>query len=183
MKQIIPYLIAFTIIGLVVCSIVFRSGIGQKTKQKKENKSINSRLSQLDISPKDEGRVLLEKFRRGEISLEELMKRIGKMEVFYSTPYGDHKDGTKKLFVLQGPKETGYNPVFTSQDRITEFYNEAGREAYMIIKGDLLSFVKVTDKTNEEAPVKLGVVIDPNEFGFKIDAMDLKEAIAMMESK
>ena len=61
------------------------------------------------------------------------LKAFGKAKVFYSTPYGDHKDGGRRLFALPDSEDTGYLPVFSSLERIKEFYENASRCAYMIM--------------------------------------------------
>ena len=122
---------------------------------------------------------LLEMQKLGKINDATFLKEFGKEKLFYSTPFGDHKDGSKKLFLLPGPDNTGYNPVFTSPDRLKEFYDRAGRATYMMMNGPFVSVLEVTKKVNENAPIKMGLIIDPGYYGVTIDAKALDTVINM----
>ncbi len=58
--------------------------------------------------------------------------------VYYSTPFGDTKDGGQKLFVLQRDG-VSYFPVFRSLDSMKEFYEQANRAAYVVLHGSVAS--------------------------------------------
>lgn len=125
----------------------------------------------------NEGILLLEQHEKGLLDDTSFLKAFGLAKVFYSTPYGDHKDGKSRLFVLPAPDNTGYLPVFSSLERIKEFYENAGRCAYLVMEGTFLSFLETTSKINAEAPVKMGAVIDPGYFGVTVNADLLDTAI------
>ena len=127
-----------------------------------------------------DGIFLLEQHEKGLLDDTSFLKVFGKAKVFYSTPYGDHKDGNSRLFVLPASDNTGYLPVFSSFERIKEFYENAGRCAYLIMEGTFLSFLETTSKINAEAPVKMGTVIDPGYFGVTVNADMLDTAISMI---
>lgn len=64
-------------------------------------------------------------------------------KVFYSTPFGDTKDGHKKVFIVdRGGVQ--YFPVFRSAQSMNEFYDRMNRAAYMIIEGTLQSVIDTT---------------------------------------
>jgi hypothetical protein len=128
-----------------------------------------------------DGIFLLEQHEKGLLDDTAFLKAFGKAKVFYSTPYGDHKDGNRHLFVLPAPDNTGYLPVFSSLDRIKEFYENVGRCAYLIMEGTFLSFLETTNEINTEAPVKMGAVIDPGYFGVTVNADMLNAAIRMIK--
>ena len=133
------------------------------------------------IEPENnDGIFLLEQHDKGLLDDTSFLKVFGKAKVFYSTPYGDHKDGNGRLFALPASENTGYLPVFSSHERIKEFYENAGRTAYMIMEGSFLSFLETTSKINKKAPVKMGAVIDPGYFGVTVDADMLDTAINMI---
>lgn len=123
---------------------------------------------------------LLEKHNKGELTDELFLRDFGKAQVFYSTPFGDHKDGGQRVFLLPGPNNTGYHPVFSSQERLMEFYKKAGRVGYVIMKGPFASVVDTTNKSNAKAPIKMGIIIDPMYFGVTVDAEVLGAALNMM---
>ena len=126
---------------------------------------------------------LLKKHQNGEISDTEFIKEFGKANVFYTTPFGDHKDGSKKLFILPCRENVGYNPVFSSKERMREFYEKSGRAAYMIIENTFASFLEVTQKTNEgNTPIKMGVIIDPGVYGITLEIEFLQTAIKLAKS-
>jgi hypothetical protein len=49
---------------------------------------------------------LLEQHKNGLIDDGAFLSEFGKMNVYYSTPFGDHKDGGNRLFLLPGPDKT-----------------------------------------------------------------------------
>lgn len=121
---------------------------------------------------------LLDRYRAGEITEREFLPDFEKETIYYSTPYGDCRDGSKKLFVLTKPDKSCYQPAFTSAERLMEFYERMGRVGYMIIEGTFSSLLEVTAKINAgKAPVKLGVVIDPVYFDFLVDAPNIENVI------
>jgi hypothetical protein len=84
--------------------------------------------------------------------------------IFYSTPFGNHKEGSNRLFALSAQDKTdaAYLPVFTSIERVKEFYDKAGRQGFLIMNNSFTSFLKTTRSMNvKDTPIKLGVVIDP----------------------
>jgi hypothetical protein len=78
--------------------------------------------------------------------------------VYYSTPFGDTKDGKQKLFLLER-EGVQYLPVFRSVESMKEFYERMNRAAYMILEGD----VKGLMDTNRsiELMKRVGIVIEP----------------------
>jgi hypothetical protein len=134
------------------------------------------------IEPENiDGISLLEQHEKGDLDDTSFLKGFGKAKVYYSTPYGDHKDGDRRLFALPASENTGYLPVFSSLERIKEFYENAGRTAYMIMEGSFLSFLETTSQINAKAPVKMGAVIDPGYFGVTVDAAMLDAAIRIIK--
>lgn len=127
-----------------------------------------------------DGALLLEQHEKGFLDDTSFLKEFGNAKVFYSTPYGDRKDGWGRLFALLASENTGYLPVFSSHERIKEFYENAGRTAYMIMEDSFLSFLKTTSEINAKAPVKMGAVIDPGYFGVTVDAEKLEAAIRLI---
>lgn len=124
---------------------------------------------------------LLEKHSKKEMDTEDFWRSFKGATVFYSTPFGDHKDGGKRVFLLAGPDNTGYLPAFSSNERLMEFYENAGRVGYMIMNGTFLSMLETTRSVNEKAPVKMGVIIDPGYYGVAIDASKLDAVIGMIK--
>jgi hypothetical protein len=82
----------------------------------------------------------------------------GETTVFYSTPFGDTKDGLQKLFLL-GRDGIPFYPVFYSRESTMQFFERMNRAGYMIIEGNIQA-VKDTMSTIE--PLKdAGIVIEP----------------------
>ena len=105
------------------------------------------------------------------------------VKIFYSTPYGDHKDGGCRPLVLPDGEKSVFVPVFTSAERAKEFYENAGRVAYMIMEASFLSFLETTSAISKEnALVPLGVVIDPGYYGVTISANMLDNVICAMST-
>jgi hypothetical protein len=79
-------------------------------------------------------------------------------KVYYSTPFGDTKDGKQKLFLLERDG-VRYVPVFRSVESMKEFYDRMNRAGYMILEGD----VKRAMDTNRsiELMQRVGIVIEP----------------------
>lgn len=122
---------------------------------------------------------LLDMRDKGEISDEIFLKNFGNKNIFYSTPFGDHKDGEQKVFLLPGPDKTGYHPVFSSQERLIEFYEKVGRVGFMIMKGTFTSVLVTTKNINGSAPVKMGIIIDPGYYNVTVDVAALDIVIDM----
>lgn len=122
---------------------------------------------------------LLDKHNSGEMNDEVFLRNFGKAGVFYSTPFGDHKDGGQRVFLLAGPNGTGYHPVFSSQERLVEFYNRAGRVGFITMNGPFVSVLETTKKINGNAPVKMGIIIDPGYYDVTVDVAALDTVIGM----
>ena len=83
---------------------------------------------------------------------------VGDVTVYYSTPFGDTKDGKKQLFLLARDGVPLF-PVFYSRESMMEFYERMNRAAYMIIEGNISS---VMDTMRSIEPMKnAGIVIEP----------------------
>lgn len=80
------------------------------------------------------------------------------IRVYYSTPFGDTKDGTQKLFLLER-EGVWYLPVFRSVESMREFYERMNRAAYMILEGDVKSVVDMVRSI--EVMKRAGIVIEP----------------------
>jgi hypothetical protein len=79
--------------------------------------------------------------------------------VYYSTPYGDTKDGQQKLFML-GRDGIPFYPVFYSKESMHEFFERMNRAAYLIIEGTIQA---VQDTLRTIEPLKdAGIVIEPS---------------------
>ena len=79
-------------------------------------------------------------------------------KVYYSTPFGDTRDGKQKLFLLQRDG-VRYVPVFRSVESMKEFYERMDRAAYMILEGDVK---RVMDTNRSIELLKgTGIVIEP----------------------
>lgn len=79
-------------------------------------------------------------------------------KIYYSTPFGDTKDGKQKLFLLER-EGVRYLPVFRSVESMKEFYEGMNRPAYMILEGDVKS-VMDTNRSIELMRA-VGIVIEP----------------------
>ena len=127
-----------------------------------------------------DGITLLDNHEKGLLDDKAFLCSFGKVNVFYSTPFGDHEDGGSRLFALPAQEKTAYLPVFTSLERATEFYKSAGRLGFLVMEGSFTSFLKLTKDMNKgNTPIKLGAIIDPGYYGITIDAGALDTAIDM----
>lgn len=126
------------------------------------------------------GITLLDKYQNGLLDDKSFLCSFGKVNVIYSTPFGDHKDGSSRLFVLPAQDNTAYLPVFTSTERATEFYNNAGRLGFLLMEDSFTSFLVTTKNINEgETPLKFGAVIDPGYYDITINSTALDTVIKM----
>ena len=129
-----------------------------------------------------DGIALLEKHESGLLDDQSFLSSFGKAKIFYSTPFGDHKDGGTRLFVLPAQDKTAYLPVFSSAEGATEFYDQAGRCGFLIMESSFHSFLKTTSSINAgDTPIKLGTVIDPESYGVTIGANALDAVIEMTQ--
>ncbi|WP_083410246.1 hypothetical protein [Mycolicibacterium rutilum] len=79
-------------------------------------------------------------------------------KVYYSTPFGDTKDGGQRLFLLQR-EGVQYMPVFRSVESMRDFYERMNRAAYMILEGDVQSVLDTNRSI--DAMRNVGLVIEP----------------------
>lgn len=136
----------------------------------------------MDNNMKTKNRVveLLEMQDKKLISNKDFLGQFGKEKVFYSTPYGDHKDGKPRLFLLPGPDGTGYFPAFSSMERLKEFYDYVGRVGYLVMESKFRDVIRTTLKVNNDgAPVKMGIIVDPGYFNMTIDEKFLEIVLPM----
>lgn len=141
-----------------------------------EKKAVDCSSGEID------GISLIEQYENGLIDDKLFLCSFAKVKVFYSTPFGDHKDGGQRLFLLPAEKETAYLPVFTSENRIKEFYKKARRRNFLIMEGSFSSFLETTKNINAgNTPIKLGVVIDPEYYGLTIGANVLDAVLDMIK--
>ena len=123
---------------------------------------------------------MLDKHENGLLDDKSFLKAFGKVMIFYSTPFGDHKDGDSRLFALPAKDNSAYLPVFTSTERALEFYKNAGRLGFLIMEGSFASFLETAFSMNAgNTPVKMGAIIDPGYYGVTIGADALGAAITM----
>ena len=100
---------------------------------------------------------LLEQHEKKQINDVEFLHKFGKIKVWFSTPFGDHKDGGTKLFLIPGPDDTGYLPLFSTQERAVEFFEKTGRAGYLLIHSEFCEVLKTNREVNEgKTPVKIG---------------------------
>lgn len=155
-------------------------GLFNKILNKKQDVQPSMQNNAEDTNENIDGISLLDKHENGLLDDKSFLGSFGKVKVFYSTPFGDHKDGDSRLFVLPAQDKTAYIPVFTSTERAMEFYEKAGRIGFLIMENSFKSFLEITKKINEgNTPIKLGAVIDPGYYGVTIGANALDTVIDM----
>ena len=123
---------------------------------------------------------LLEKHEKKQINDVEFLHKFGKIKVWFSTPFGDHKDGGTRLFLIPGPDDTGYLPLFSTQERAVEFFEKTGRAGYLLIHSEFCEVLKTNREVNEgKTPVKIGAIVDPGYYGITVDVKNLDAVIDM----
>ena len=123
---------------------------------------------------------LLEQHEKKQINDVEFLHKFGKIKVWLSTPFGDHKDGGTRLFLIPGPDDTGYLPLFSTQERAVEFFEKTGRAGYLLIHSEFCEVLKTNREVNEgKTPVKIGAIVDPGYYGITVDVKNLDAVIDM----
>ena len=147
-------------------------GLFDKLKKKDDVKPLPDNVAAL---------ALLEKHEKGELNDLDFLKQFRDQIVYYTTPFGDHKDGSQKLFAIPASENTGYIPVFLSEAVMKEHYEAVGRENYLILAAPFISIVQTTIKMNNDgAPIKMGVLIDPKQYKVTVDAAVIEQVERMM---
>lgn len=123
--------------------------------------------------------LLYEKYDKGELDINGFLRQYGKEKFFYSTPFGEKKDGSNALFVLDAPENTGYLPIFSDMNRAKEFFEKTERAGYILMENTFHDILVTAKKANENAPVKLGVIVDPGYPGINVDVANLDAVISM----
>lgn len=122
---------------------------------------------------------ILEKYNKGELDVTSFLHEFGKATVYFSTPFGDHKDGGQRMFVISGPDNTAYLPVFSTDKKAIDFFEKAGRAGYLLMNMTFHEVLTTAKKANENAPLKLGAIIDFGESGITVDVANLDAVISM----
>lgn len=123
---------------------------------------------------------LLEQHEKKQINDVEFLHKFGKIKVWFSTPFGDHKDGGTRLFLIPGPDDTGYLPLFSTQERAVEFFEKTGRAGYLLIHSEFCEVLKTNREVNQgKTPVKIGAIVDPGYYGITVDVKNLDAVIDM----
>ena len=123
---------------------------------------------------------LLEQHENKQLNDVEFLREFGKIRLWYSTPFGDHKDGGSRLFLVPGPDNTGYLPLFSTEERAKEFFEKTGRAGYILMYSDFHGVLATTRNVNNgDSPVKIGAIIDPGYYGITVDAANLDPVIRM----
>ena len=121
---------------------------------------------------------LLEQHENKQLNDVEFLREFGKIRLWYSTPFGDHKDGGSRLFLVPGPDNTGYLPLFSTEERAKEFFEKTGRAGYILMYSDFHGVLATTRNVNNgDSPVKIGAIIDPGYYGITVDAANLDPVI------
>lgn len=115
---------------------IFTKGNNNQDKKEMHVSNINTKSEELNST------TLLVKHENGEMDDTTFLRLFRDIIVFYSTPFGDHKDGKPRLFALPDTEKTGYLPVFLTQEDAIEFYNAVGRQGFMIMSNILSHFFK-----------------------------------------
>ena len=101
------------------------------------------------------------KLSKNELSIQDFINKNTKKTVFYSTPFGEDKNGKPQLWVLKSERSnTVYYPVFLSKETCSDFFNAMGRAAFIIIEGDLKGALESLD--THPMLKEFGLVIEPN---------------------
>ena len=120
---------------------------------------------------------LYEKYDKGELEITAFLSQYGKEKFFYSTPFGEKKDGSKALFVLNGPDNTGFLPIFSNTDRAKEFFEKTERAGYILMESTFHDILTTAKKANEKTPIKLGIIVDPGYPGVNVEVKNLDTII------
>jgi len=120
---------------------------------------------------------LYEKYDKGELDITSFLSQYGKEKFFYSTPFGEKKDGSKALFVLNAPENTGYLPIFSNTDRAKEFFEKTERAGYILMESTFHDILMTAKKSNEKTPLKLGIIVDPGYPGVNVEVKNLDAII------
>ena len=120
---------------------------------------------------------LYEKYDKGELEITAFLSQYGKEKFFYSTPFGEKKDGSKALFVLNGPDNTGFLPIFSNTDRAKEFFEKTERAGYILMESTFHDILTTAKKANEKTPIKLGIIVDPGYPGVNVEVKNLDAII------
>ena len=101
------------------------------------------------------------KLSKNEISIQDFVNKNAKKIVFYSTPFGEDKNGKPQLWVLKSERSnTVCYPVFLSKETCRDFLSAMGRAAFIIIEGDLKGALESLDA--HPMLKEFGLVIEPN---------------------
>lgn len=101
------------------------------------------------------------KYLNAEISAQAFVNKCARQKLYYSTPFGEDKSGTPRLWVLSTHESAvKYMPAFTSGEKCRDMMTKMGRAEFMIIEGNLRSLLQALDA--HPLLKEFGMVIDPD---------------------
>ena len=127
-----------------------------------------------DIKKRDVNtKALLEKYCKNELDDAAFLKEAPNAEFYYSTLSDEQYHGGLK-------EDDSYLPLFVSEEDLREYYDEAGREDYPVMKKSFLYIVETAITANRESPVSYGLIIDPAKSRISFDASAIRPAFFTM---
>ena len=72
-------------------------------------------------------------------------------------------------------------PLFLSEEDMRKYYDQAGRVGYMIMNASFLLIIEAAAQANSgDAPVKLGLMIDPLKYKVTLDVPMIEPVIRLL---
>ena len=102
-----------------------------------------------------------QRLEKGEIHPQTFVDAMKNARLYYSTPFGDGRDGKPHLYILSSHKsEDKYFPAFLYKEHCMQFFTSIGRDGCILLEGDLKGLFSSLDANDMFA--SMGVVIEPN---------------------
>jgi hypothetical protein len=100
-------------------------------------------------------------YRFGGLKYEEFFEDFKDQKVYSSTPFGEDADGNPQAYLLGSGEDDGsYYPAFLSLGHIQEFFEDAGREDYIVWESTFGEFTETVRNTFKGLP-QPDLVIEP----------------------
>ncbi|MBQ6061454.1 MAG: SseB family protein [Clostridia bacterium] len=169
---------------ILVLMLVFQAGLASRSEA--EGVDLNPAEGEelmIGLNRDEEtARSLLDQFDKNLIDANTFLAAFRDLNVIFSTPYGETKDGQARGYYFPAGDGTAFFPVFTSAERARAYYDAGDRNGYLLMIDSFLGSLKTVQSANQiPSPCLMGIIIDPGDYGITLHASMLDKAIELLD--
>lgn len=169
---------------ILVFMLVFQAGFASRAVAESADLNPAERENPMNRLDRDEetARSLLEQVDKGLIDANTFLAAFRDLSVVFSTPYGETKDGQARGYYFPVGDGTAFFPVFTSAERARAYFDAGDRNGYLLMIDSFLGSLKMVQTVNQvPSSVRMGIIIDPGDYGITLHVSMLDKAIELLD--